>query len=155
MAPLEVVREGLVEAPIERVWELVDEPSQLATWFSLAERVELLDGSGEGRRQRLHGHWGKRQSEVDQRVIVHRPPHELAWRHEAERLDGKPAPQFAKETVFSIFLTADDDRTKVRMVSRQEPASPIKGLVMRLVGGRQLARGLDDSLRRLQETARA
>ena len=34
----------------------------------------------------------------------------LAWRHEAERLDGEPAPRFASETLFEIRLEPEGER---------------------------------------------
>jgi hypothetical protein len=55
---IEVIRRRGVEAPPERVWLLVDEPAELARWFTFAESIELIDGQGLGRRQKLHGRWG-------------------------------------------------------------------------------------------------
>src|SRR5512140_2412747 len=101
MTDLIVQREMIVAAPAEQVWPLLDDVEQLGAWFGGAERIELLDGAGLGRHQRLHGHWGRRRSEIDQEVVVYDPPRELAWRHLAERLDGKPAPRFAAETVMT------------------------------------------------------
>ena len=68
-----------------------------------ASRCSKADGVGQRRRQ--HGHWGKKPSEVDQEITAFEPEHRLAWRHLAERLDGKPAPRFAASTDFSIELT--------------------------------------------------
>jgi hypothetical protein len=74
-------------------------------------------------------------------------------RHEAERLAGKPAPQFAAETRFTIDLDADGDGTRVRLRSRQRPASWPKGLVIRLFGSREIAGHLERPLERLEEVA--
>jgi hypothetical protein len=67
----------------------------------------------------------------------------------AERLDGKPAPRFARSTEFRITLEPHDGQTLVRLRSRQEPASAVKGLVMRLFGGREVAQQMQRSLTRL------
>jgi uncharacterized protein YndB with AHSA1/START domain len=146
MPDLLVQREMIVAVPAEQVWPLLDDVEQLGDWFGGAERIELLDGAGLGRHQRLHGHWGRRQSEIDQEVVVYDPPRELAWRHLAERLDGKPAPKFAAETVMTIRLEPASTGTRVRLISRQRPASPARGAVMRLFGRREIGRLLDRSL---------
>jgi uncharacterized protein YndB with AHSA1/START domain len=149
-----VTRSGTVAAPPEQIWGLVDDPTAMGEWFAFADRMELVAGEGAGRKQRLHGHWGKKRSEIDQEVVLHDPPHRFGWRHEAERLDGKPAPRFAAETLFTIELEPDGDGTLVRMESRQTPAGPIRGLVMRLFGGREVGQRLDESLEALQSSAR-
>jgi uncharacterized protein YndB with AHSA1/START domain len=147
---IEIVRERRVEAPAKQVWELVDDPSRLPEWFTFAERVELLEGEGVGRRQRMHGRWGRKRSEVDQVIVEHEPARVLAWRHEAERLDGKPAPRFAADTRFTVRLDPEDGGTRVRLESRQEPAGAVRGLVMRLFGTREVSGHMERSLDRLQ-----
>jgi len=110
----------------------------------------VLEGEGVGRRQRMHGHWGRKRSEIDQVVVEHDAPRRLAWRHEAERLDGKPAPRFAASTRFTITLEPDGaGATRVHLRSEQEPASALRGLVIRLFGRREVAQKLEESLDRL------
>jgi hypothetical protein len=81
------------------------------------------------------------------------PARRIAWRHEAERLDGRPAPRFAAETLFSIELAEEPGGagTRVRLRSRQLPASRARGLVMRLFGSREIGQKLDESLERLDQ----
>jgi hypothetical protein len=79
-------------------------------------------------------------------LVAHDPPRRLAWRHEAERLDGEPAPRFAASTVFSATLEPDGERTRVTLRSEQEPASRLKGVVIGLFGRREVAQRLDESL---------
>jgi uncharacterized protein YndB with AHSA1/START domain len=152
---IEVVRERRVPAPPERLWPLVDQVERLPEWFTFAERGELLEGAGVGRRQRIHGRWGSRRSEVDQEITEHAPPRLLGWRHEAERLDGRPAPRFARETRFTIRLEPDGDGSRVRLESRQEPASALRGIVIRLFGRREVAGHLERSLENLERLAAA
>src|SRR3954452_8108325 len=123
MADMVITREAFIDAAPERVWALIDDPAAMGEWFAFADRMELVEGTGVGRRQRLHGHWGKKRSEIDQEIVAHEPPRKLAWRHLAERLDGKPAPRFAAETVFTVELEPADGGTRVTMESRQTPAS--------------------------------
>lgn len=148
---IEVEREAVVGATAAAVWTLVEDTRRLPMWLAFAERVEPLDGGeGPGRRLRLHGRWGSRRSEVDVEVTAFEPGRLLAWRHLEERLNGKPAPRYARETRFSIWVEPQDARsTLVRLQSEQEPAGALQGLVIRLVGRRDLARRMDLSLKRL------
>lgn len=144
-----VTRSRSVPAQAEAVWQIVSTVERLPEWLTFAEAAETIDGEALGRLQRIHGHWGKRRSEVDQRITGWDPPRRLEWRHEAERLDGAPAPMFARDTRFEIRLEPDLDGTRVTLQSVQEPASALKGLVMRLFGGRELATAYERSLLRL------
>jgi hypothetical protein len=58
----------------------------------------------------------------------------LAWRHEAERLDGRPAARFAASTVFTMDLRPDGHASRLTLRSQQEPASALKGVVIRRFG---------------------
>jgi uncharacterized protein YndB with AHSA1/START domain len=150
---IEIVRERHVDLPPVGVWAHVEDPEQLSEWFTAAERIEVLEGSGLGRKQRLHGRWGRKRAEIDQVVTEYVPGQVLAWRHEAERLDGKPAPEFATETVFAIRLQPEGAGTRVRLESRQQPAGPVRGLLIRLFGKREVAGHMERSLVRLAARA--
>ena len=149
---IEVIAMRTLSAPPERVWPLVAEPEALPRWFGFADRVEVLEGEGTGQLRRQHGHWGKKHSEVDQELTAFDPERRLAWRHLAERLDGKPAPRFAASTDFSIELAPDADAggTHITLRSAQVPASRARGLVMRVFGRRELATTLARSLDELE-----
>jgi uncharacterized protein YndB with AHSA1/START domain len=152
--PIEVHEQGTVAAPPDALWPLVSDPARLPEWFTFAERVEVLEGEGVGQRRRQHGHWGSKPSEVDQRITAWEPPRRLAWCHEAERLAGKPAPRFAASTDFEIVLeAAGDGATSVSLRSTQEPASAVRGAVVRLFGRRDVAQHLRRSLAKLGELA--
>jgi hypothetical protein len=128
----------------------VTEPQRAPEWFTFAERVEVLDGApGIGQTQRQHGRWGSRSAEVDREITEYDPPRRYAWRHVAERLDGKPAPRFARSTRFEVSLEPVDGGTLVRLRTAQEPANPIKGLIMRAFGTRDVVSHLQRSLDRL------
>lgn len=151
MAAIEVERETIVDAPAKAVWTLIEDIRRLPMWFAFAEKVEPLDGGdGVGRRLRLHGRWGSRRSEVDIEVVAFEPGRLLSWRHLEERLNGKPAPRFARETRFSIWVEPEDARsTRVRLHVAQEPAGPVRGLALRVGGRRDMARRMELSLKRL------
>jgi len=148
---IEVMREREIPAAPEDLWPVVSDPARLADWFAFAEGAEVIEGEpGVGQRRRMHGSWGRKKSEIDQRIVEWEPPSRLAWEHEAERLDGKPAPRFAAETRFSIKLEPAGGRlTRVRLTSRQVPASKPRGLVIRAFGKREVGGKLDGSLERL------
>jgi uncharacterized protein YndB with AHSA1/START domain len=149
---IEIVRRRHIEARPEDLWPSIDDLDALGRWFSFADRFEPLEGSGAGRRQRLHGKWGRKRSEIDQVITAHEPNRELAWEHEAERLDGKPAPVFASSTRFSITIAPDGDGSLVTLRSQQVPASRPRGLVMRLFGTREVAQHMEKSLENLEAT---
>jgi uncharacterized protein YndB with AHSA1/START domain len=143
---IDVSASRTLPAPPEAIWPLLDDPERMGEWFAFAERFEVLEGQGVGRRQRMHGRWGKKRSEIDQVLVAHDPPHRLAWRHEAERLDGRPAPRFAASTQFTATLEADPAGTRVTLRSEQEPASRLKGVAIGLFGRREVAQKLEQSL---------
>jgi uncharacterized protein YndB with AHSA1/START domain len=148
---VDVSAERTIPAPPDAIWPLLDDPARLGEWLAFADSGELVEGAAVGRRQRMHGHWGRKRSEIDQVVVAHDPPHRLVWQHEAERLDGKPAPRFAASTTFTMTLEPEAaGATRVRLHSRQEPASALRGLVIRLFGRREVAQKLDESLDRLE-----
>ena len=88
---------------------------------------------------------------MDQVVTRWEPGQALAWRHEAERLNGKPAPRFAASTDFTIELRPAEEGTSVSLHSAQMPAGPLRGLVMRAFGTRDVARSLERSLDSLHQ----
>jgi uncharacterized protein YndB with AHSA1/START domain len=148
---IDVTAARTIPAAPDAIWPLLDDPARLGEWFAFADRGETLEGSGVGRRQRMHGHWGRKRSEIDQVVVEHDPPRRIAWRHEAERLDGKPAPRFAASTRFTMTLEPQGaGASRLTLRSAQEPASALRGLVIRLFGRREVARNLEESLDRLE-----
>jgi uncharacterized protein YndB with AHSA1/START domain len=147
---IDVSASATIPAEPAALWPLLDDPARLGEWFAFADGGEVLEGEGVGRRQRMHGHWGRKRSEIDQVVVEHDPPRRLAWRHEAERLDGKPAPTFAASTLFSMTLEpAGPGASRLLLRSQQEPASLMRGVVIRLFGRREVATKLEESLERL------
>lgn len=143
---IEIERTARIDAPVERVWAVVSDPDRAGEWFAFAERVEVHEGEGIGQLRTQHGRWGSRRAEVDQEVTGYEPNRLLAWRHLAERLNGKPAPRFAASTEFRIELDPDGPATTVRLTSRQQPAGPVRGWVMKAFGTKDVARDMERSL---------
>ncbi len=151
---LRVTRSRTLPVPAATLWDIVSRPERLSEWLPYAESVEVLEGSGVDQRRRMHGHWGKRRSEIDQRITVWEPERRMAWVHEAERLDGRPAPRFAASTTFTVELEPVGESTVVTLTSEQEPASRLRGLVMRMFSPRELGGAYERALDALEAATR-
>ena len=142
------MREAEVPAAPDQVWAVVSDAGRAGDWFDFADRTEVRSGDGVGQLRTQYGHWGHRRSEVDQEVTEYEPGRVLAWKHVAERIDGRPAPKFAARTEFRIELDGGDTTT-VRLRSIQTPAGPVKGWLMRRIGTKDIERNMNRSLERL------
>lgn len=148
---IEIARNRTIPAPAARVWKVVAKAERLPEWYARAASVEVLEGSGLGRRQRLRSQWHGQDSEVDQVITAFEPERLLEWRHEAERLGGLPAPRFATETVVTIKLQAQGPTaTGVVLESRQQPADAEKEQAMK-ANSEFLGKMLETSLERLEQ----
>src|SRR3989475_13333796 len=152
-AVVKIERERTIPAAVAQIWEVVAAADRLPQWYARSGKVEVLEGSGLGRRQRISSTWQGQESEVDQVITAFEPGRLLEWRHEAERLGGQPAPRFALETVVRIKLEAQGpDATRVVLESRQRPADADKEQAMR-GNSEYLGRMLEESLERLEQLA--
>jgi uncharacterized protein YndB with AHSA1/START domain len=152
---IEITRERTIPAPAARVWNVVARAERLPDWYARAGSVEVLEGSGLGRRQRMRSQWQGQDSEVDQLVTAFEPERLLEWRHEAERLGGQPAPRFATETVVAIKIEAQGpNATAVVLESRQQPADAEREQAMR-ANSEYLGKMLETSLERLDRLVTA
>jgi len=152
---IEIQRSARIDAPVDAVWPVVSSADRTSEWFAFAERVEVVSGAGVGQRRRQHGKWSGKPSEIDQEIVAYEPERMLAWCHLAERLNGKPAPRFAASTEFRIELEPTDGATIVRLTSSQQPAGPVRGMVMKLFGTKEIAGNLERSLAKLAEITSA
>ncbi|HVH66388.1 MAG TPA: SRPBCC family protein [Gemmatimonadales bacterium] len=143
---IEITRVRILNAPLDRVWDLIQPVERLPEWFSGIEAVRLLGGQGLGRRQRTSGRWGRHRFEIDQTITQYQQGRALGWRHDAERVDGKAAPSLSRQTEFQVQLQAVADGTRVELTSRQVPGNAFKGLLIRLVAVPRIARMMDGSL---------
>jgi uncharacterized protein YndB with AHSA1/START domain len=137
-----VVRTRVLQAPRERVWELVSDPYHLPRWWPTVQRVEdvsedawtTVATSSRGRAVRFD--WS--------RVYIE-PPERIVWRQE---LDQTPFERFLRESVTGVILEPAGDRTKVelRIVRRLRGLARFGGIQMR----RAIRRELDGALDQLQ-----
>ncbi|GGS43223.1 MULTISPECIES: SRPBCC family protein [Actinokineospora] len=145
---IELARSAEVPAPPMQVWAVVADARRAPDWFSFAERTDVVSGSGKGERRRQHGRWDGKRSEIDQEVVEFVPGEVIAWKHTAERVDGKDAPKFAASAVFRVELAAAGDSTLVTLRLLQEPVSFLHGLAIRM-GARSITARMEESLARL------
>ena len=148
---IEIVRERTLDVAPNQVWDLIEPVERLPEWFPGIETAELVAGRGLGRRQRVGGRWARQLFQIDQTVIHYEPGRRLVWRHDSERLDGKPAPRISHETEFAIQLRELASGTLVQLMSRQIPDSWFKGLVIRLIAAPGIARMMERSLAKIAE----
>jgi uncharacterized protein YndB with AHSA1/START domain len=104
--PVQIVKEILIEAPIEDVWRVVTEPDQITQWFSQeAELERRTDGAG-----RLHFESGQTYY---LHVEAFEPPHRFAYRWLHERgANARPENSMLVE----FTLHAEAGRTRLRVV---------------------------------------
>ena len=103
----EVRREVVIDAPIERVWELATTPRHFAAWYaSGGAEIDLRPGGAMRMRWDEHG-------EFQAVVEVVEPPHRFAYRF-AREPDQAPRP--GNSTRAELTLEAEGGRTRVTVV---------------------------------------
>ena len=155
LEPVELVTDGRVPGIPARVWRLVADPDQLVRWFEFADRLEVLQGEGLGRRQRAHTRRRDRDLETDQVVTEFQPPRLIEWRREVSRLDGEPVDPYARDSRFAIELRPDGDATIVTLRGTQVPSSFWRGQLIRRFGRRETGRLMQKSIANLVALATA
>src|SRR3984957_14609690 len=105
MPGLGIVREVLIEAPIEVVWRTVTEPDQMSQWF--ADRVELVVEPG------AHGymHFGDQGGPVVVETVDPPTRFSFRWNHPREE-----EPVAGNSMLVEFTLTPErDERTRLRV----------------------------------------
>lgn len=146
---IEVSGERYIEARSEQVWMFVDNANCLARWLSFATHIEVVEGEGLGRKQVVRGRYHRFCNGVEQEVTAYEPARQIAWTHTEEHPAINHMPRFDRTTVITVHLIPEGAGTRVRIESEQEPAGPLRGLAMRIVTHRALARHIRQSLDRL------
>jgi len=80
---VKVERERTIPAAAAQIWEVVASADRLPQWYARSGKVEVLEGAGLGRRQRISSTWQGQESEVDQVITAFEPGRPPQWRHEA------------------------------------------------------------------------
>jgi uncharacterized protein YndB with AHSA1/START domain len=151
MKPIEIRRARVIQVPADVLWQIVEPAETMASWLPMCDRCELISGSGQGRRQRMHAAWRGKAAEIDQEVVEYSPASRLSWRHLEERLDGRPAPRISESVTVTVELQSVGSGTRMTLSSRHVPAGPFGALMLRLIGAPKIRRAFDSALARLSE----
>lgn len=147
---IEFVRSRRISASPERIWPYVDDVTRWPEWFTEAERAEVRDGQGVGRRQRMFGHARGKATEIDSVVVASEPARLLRWHHEAERVDGRPGSVvFAKDATAEVSIVPDGEGSVVTYRLQAEPGSLLNTFMLRVLAPGPIGKSFDTSLERL------
>ena len=105
-----IEREVVIEAPVERVWELITQPEHLGTWFGDAGAdVDLREG-GE-----LELRWEEHGSSRG-RIVLLDEPSALSFRWAPFQDPGGTDPVDGNSTLVEFTLVAEGKATRLRVV---------------------------------------
>ena len=134
-----VVRSRTIDAPRERVWEIVSDPYHLPRWWPAVERVEDVSDeawttvatSSRGRAVRFD--WSR---------IYFEPPERIVWRQE---LTQTPFERFLRESLTGVILQPGEHTTTVelRTVRKLRGLARFGGIQMRRAARHELDAALD------------
>ncbi len=152
---MEIARSRLIRATPDRIWPFVDDVTQWPKWFTEAQRAELTGGgTAIGRAHRMYGIARGKPTEIDSTVTAREPNRRLAWRHDNERVNGKPGPVvYAKETHAEVTLEPQGDATLVTYRVRMRAGNPLYWLIEHTLAVRPIRKSFDTSLERLERLA--
>jgi uncharacterized protein YndB with AHSA1/START domain len=151
MKPIEIRRVRVIPVPADVLWQIIEPAETMSSWLPMCDRCELISGSGQGRRQRMHAAWRGKAAEIDQEVVEYRLPSRLSWRHLDERLDGKPAPKISASVIVTVDLQPVGGGTRMTLSSQHVPAGLFGALMLRMIGAPKIRRAFDSALARLSE----
>lgn len=151
---VEFSRSRRIAASPERIWPLVDDITRWPEWFTEAERGEVIEGAGVGRKQRMYGHARGKATEIDSVVVASDPGRLLRWHHEAERVDGRPGSVvFAKDATAEVSIVPDGDGSVVTYRLIAEPGSLLNTFMLKVMAPGPIGTSFEKSLERLAALA--
>lgn len=135
-------RTRTIEAPPQRVWELIADPHHLPRWWPGVKRME---GVEEDRFTQVHMTKKGRPVRIDFQVRKSEPPWERCWEQEVV---GTPFERVISESLIEVVLEPEGQGTRVTIAQRQRLRgySRTGGLMLR----RATAKKLDEALDGLQ-----
>ena len=110
MVPDQIERETVIEAPVERVWELITEPEHVGRWFGDAgAAIDLRPGGEMVIRWAEHGTSHARVVEVE-------PHTRFSYRWAPFKEPGGEQPVEGNSTLVEFTLAPEGDGTRLRVV---------------------------------------
>ena len=132
-------RSRVVDAPPDRLWEVVADPYHLPRWWPGIERVEAVGRRGWTELMRTKKGRGVR---ADQRVEESEAPRVLRW---SQELEGTPFARLLDEAVTEVSLKPEEGGTRVTIELRRRlrGMSRLGGFLFRRAARRQLDEALE------------
>ena len=110
MVPDQIERETVINAPVERVWELITEPEHVGRWFGDAgAEIDLRPGGEMVIRWAEHG-------TSHARVVAVEPQTRFSYRWAPFKEPGGDEPVDGNSTLVEFTLAPDGDATRLRVV---------------------------------------
>jgi uncharacterized protein YndB with AHSA1/START domain len=109
-----VSRRLAIEAPPERLWELVSDAHHLPRWWPEVERVE---GVEPGRFTQVLLTRKGRPVRVDFEITADEPPHRQVWE---QGLAGTPFERVLSESVIEVLIAPAPEGSEVTISQRQQ-----------------------------------
>ena len=110
MVPDQIERETVINAPVERVWELITEAEHLGRWFGDAgAEIDLRPGGAMVLRWTEHG-------TSRGRVVAVEPRSRFSYRWAPFKEPGGEEPVEGNSTLVEFTLQPDGDATRLRVV---------------------------------------
>ena len=114
-----VARSRTIDAPRERVWDLVSDPHNLPRWWPRTLRVEDVREAPGGRRSRWTTVLETKRGtgvRVDYRCVGATDGTRYVW---AQEIDGTPFERILRSAELEIELQGEDSRTTIRLSSSE------------------------------------
>ena len=110
MVPDQIERETVIDAPVERVWELITEPEHVGRWFGDAgAAIDLRPGGEMVIRWAEHG-------TSHARVVAVEPHTRFSYRWAPFKEPGGEQPVEGNSTLVEFTLAPDGEGTRLRVV---------------------------------------
>jgi uncharacterized protein YndB with AHSA1/START domain len=110
MVPDQIERETVIDAPVERVWELITEAEHLGRWFGDAgAEIDLRPGGAMVLR------WGEHGTSRG-RVVAVEPHTRFSYRWAPFKAPGGEEPVDGNSTLVEFTLAPEGDVTRLRVV---------------------------------------
>ena len=110
MVPDQIERETVINAPVERVWQLITEAEHLGRWFGDAgAEIDLRPGGA------MALHWADSGTNRG-RVVAVEPPTRFSYRWAPFKDPGGEEPVEGNSTLVEFTLQPEGDGTRLRVV---------------------------------------
>jgi uncharacterized protein YndB with AHSA1/START domain len=138
-------RTRVIDAPLEKVWEVIEDPYQMPRWWPGVERMEGVEGD---RFTQVFKTRRRRTVRADFRLLASEPPGgEYTGGHRTwtQEVEGTPFEPVLHESITEIALEPAEGGTRVTIAQRQRLRGYSKtgALAMRSATAKRLEDALD------------